>query len=181
MKELVEKKHQDYKNNPKKCEECGVKLSFYQHRNSYRFCGRSCSAAFNNRKKRIIRYCKFCNRELMSHQKSYCGNKCQGKFKKKKTVEKIEQSGRGGYVRTAKAYLIDKYGPQCMICKRKTWNNKPIPLNLDHIDGNHLNDLLTNLRIICCNCDAQTDTYKAKNKGNGRHSRRQRYKEGKSY
>ena len=33
----------------------------------------------------------------------------------------------------------------------------------------------------CKNCDAQTDTYKSKNKSNGRFVRRQRFKEGKPY
>lgn len=52
---------------------------------------------------------------------------------------------------------------------------------MDHIDGNSENNDLDNLRLICCNCDAQTSTYKAKNIGKGRHYRRQRYAEGKSY
>lgn len=56
-----------------------------------------------------------------------------------------------------------------------------MPLVLDHIDGHSENGQLTNLRIICNNCDALTDTYKGKNRGNGRAKRRERYKEGKSY
>ncbi len=38
-----------------------------------------------------------------------------------------------------------------------------------------------NLSLICSNCDANLPTYKSKNKGNGRHYRRIKYKEGKSY
>ena len=40
---------------------------------------------------------------------------------------------------------------------------------------------LENLRLICSNCDTLTPTYKGRNKGNGRFSRRQRYQEGKSF
>src|SRR6266540_5330922 len=40
---------------------------------------------------------------------------------------------------------------------------------------------LDNLRLICPNCHAQTETYKAKNMGRGRHYRRERYAKGKSY
>lgn len=48
---------------------------------------------------------------------------------------------------------------QCEICKGITWNDKDIPLELDHIDGNHYNNELKNLRILCPNCHAQTTTY----------------------
>jgi 5-methylcytosine-specific restriction endonuclease McrA len=51
----------------------------------------------------------------------------------------------------------------CSICKLSAWNGKPIPLELDHIDGCHTNNTYTNLRAICPNCHAQTDTYKGKN------------------
>lgn len=61
------------------------------------------------------------------------------------------------------------------------WNLKEIPLIMDHIDGNSYNSSLKNLRFICPNCDALLPTYKGRNKGNGRYSRRKRYKEGKSY
>jgi 5-methylcytosine-specific restriction endonuclease McrA len=56
-----------------------------------------------------------------------------------------------------------------------------MPLVLDHIDGNSDNWDLKNLRMICCNCDALTPTYKNRNRGNGRFLRRIRYREGKSY
>ena len=56
-----------------------------------------------------------------------------------------------------------------------------MPLVLDHMNGNPEDNHLTNLRLLCCNCDAQTATYKGKNKGNGRHARRERYRAGKSF
>ena len=61
------------------------------------------------------------------------------------------------------------------------WNKKPIPLEVEHNDGNSDNNLMKNLSLICPNCHAQTPTYKGKNKGHGRYSRRLRYQEGKSY
>lgn len=54
---------------------------------------------------------------------------------------------------------------QCEECGLTKWNGKPAPLELDHIDGNRLNNSLDNLRILCSNCHALTDTYCGKNRG----------------
>ena len=45
------------------------------------------------------------------------------------------------------------------------WNNKPLVLILDHINGVNNDNRLDNLRFVCSNCDSQLPTYKAKNKG----------------
>lgn len=37
-------------------------------------------------------------------------------------------------------------------------------MELHHIDGNTSNNKLENLQILCPNCHAQTDTFRAKNK-----------------
>jgi hypothetical protein len=59
----------------------------------------------------------------------------------------------------------------CAICGLTEWNGLPAPLELDHIDGNHENNSLGNLRIICPNCHAQTDTHCGKNCAMGRVAR----------
>lgn len=53
---------------------------------------------------------------------------------------------------------------ECSICLNTTWNGLPISLELDHIDGDHSNNLLSNLRILCPNCHAQTPTHRGKNR-----------------
>ena len=54
---------------------------------------------------------------------------------------------------------------KCHICENKGWQGKKIPLELDHIDGDHGNNRIKNLRLVCPNCHAQTSTYRVKKKG----------------
>ncbi|KRC59040.1 hypothetical protein ASE14_14675 [Agromyces sp. Root81] len=38
------------------------------------------------------------------------------------------------------------------------WNGRPLTLELDHVDGDRLNNELSNLRLLCPNCHAQAET-----------------------
>lgn len=40
----------------------------------------------------------------------------------------------------------------CEICKMSLWQGKNLPLELHHKDGNHFNNQLNNLEILCPNC-----------------------------
>ena len=53
---------------------------------------------------------------------------------------------------------------KCECCGITEWNGQSTPIELDHIDGNRYNNTIENLRILCPNCHAQTDTYRGKNK-----------------
>jgi Zn finger protein HypA/HybF involved in hydrogenase expression len=48
---------------------------------------------------------------------------------------------------------------KCESCSRTEWNDKPIPIELDHINGDNVDNRIENLRILCPNCHAQTPTY----------------------
>lgn len=60
-----------------------------------------------------------------------------------------------------KKQLIEKFGYKCSNpkCQIAEWNKKEITLQVDHIDGNNVNDNLENVRLLCPNCHYETDTY----------------------
>ena len=53
---------------------------------------------------------------------------------------------------------------KCAFCGNTgKWNNKALVLQLDHINGDHFDNRLENLRLLCPNCHSQTKTYAGKN------------------
>lgn len=58
--------------------------------------------------------------------------------------------------------------PVCVSCQQDVWLGRPIPLELDHVDGDKTNNLLENLRLLCPNCHALTPTYRGKNRASMR-------------
>jgi hypothetical protein len=49
---------------------------------------------------------------------------------------------------------------KCNICTlQNMWNNKPLSLQLDHINGINNDNRIENLRFLCPNCHSQTDTF----------------------
>ncbi|MFE3721419.1 HNH endonuclease signature motif containing protein [Streptomyces cyaneofuscatus] len=55
---------------------------------------------------------------------------------------------------------------RCALCGTgRTWRERPLPLEVDHIDGNWRNNRPENLRLLCPNCHSTTDTYRGRGKG----------------
>lgn len=53
---------------------------------------------------------------------------------------------------------------RCYVCGLTEWNGQPLSLQLDHINGVHLDHRIENLRLLCPNCHSQTETFAGKNK-----------------
>ena len=71
----------------------------------------------------------------------------------------------GSFALKRKLLKAKVFEEKCQKCQGTEWNSQPMPLELDHIDGNPANNNLSNLRILCPNCHAQTETHGGRNKG----------------
>ncbi|QYA94478.1 HNH endonuclease [Streptomyces anulatus] len=55
---------------------------------------------------------------------------------------------------------------RCSLCGTgRIWRDRPLPLEVDHIDGNWRNNRPQNLQLLCPNCHSTTDTYRGRGKG----------------
>ena len=189
-----------FKNEEVTCLNCDCKFKSTKSQ-SRKFCSQSCSAIFNNRKrvkkenenkkenkskrirkKKEIGTCLNCKSEIIRDNgkttAKYCSIDCQMVFQMNLRIGSGKASSR-----TLKNYLIKSFGNKCMLCGWDKINpiTGRVPIELEHVDGDSENNSLDNLKLLCPNCHSLTPTYKVLNSGKGRHSRRERYKEGKSY
>ena len=80
---------------------------------------------------------------------------------KKTPLEKILVKGSGWGSGQIRRRLIKEGIKEykCENCKLTEWMGIPIPLELHHINGDHYDNRLDNLIILCPNCHALTDSH----------------------
>jgi hypothetical protein len=151
-----------------KCQ-CGKEFATQRALNAHQVAHKNKPTRYSVSRKKTQKMCKclFCKKEFEhsnSTENKFCSLKCFGDYQWEVVSKaKIEQGLGGNY----KRYLKEKFGDVCSECgQTSTWNNKPLTLQLDHIDGNSDNNQLSNLRLLCPNCHTQTDTHGSKGQGN---------------
>lgn len=83
-----------------------------------------------------------------------------------KPLEEILVSGRPTQSDRLRKRLLSEgiFEARCNWCELTEWRGQDIPLELDHINGEHDDNRIENLRLLCPNCHAQTETYRGKNR-----------------
>lgn len=84
----------------------------------------------------------------------------KGPSPRRKTIDELLQKGSSlndkQKLRLIQAnVLIEK----CYECSITHWQNRKLSLHLDHINGDHYDNRLENLRLLCPNCHSLTPTY----------------------
>lgn len=92
-------------------------------------------------------------------------NKISDPRKKKRTLDILlstKHKSRG--ILKKELFKQNLLKNECYECKlQPLWNNKPLIMHLDHINGINNDNRLENLRVLCPNCHSQTETYAGKN------------------
>lgn len=166
------------------CANCGVETK------SKKYCSRACSNIAQPRRQRqqrqqpqrrvsyAINTCTTCGQKTSNPK--YCSNACSGIGRRNTQLTEWlagNVSGTSLFGNTQsfiKRWLRETYGDKCSRCGwaevHPTTGN--VPVELDHIDGDHMNSRPENVRLLCPNCHALTPTFRALNVGNGRPKRR---------
>jgi len=111
---------------------------------------------------------------------NYCSKKCHGESRTKAAFEKYRIKFEKGLLkdeiddrRWIYRVLVEKDGNVCNVCGMNgEWQDKPLRLIVNHINGDSRNSKPSNLELICPNCESQSPFFKSRNIGNGRKRRR---------
>lgn len=126
-----------------------------------RYCGQSCYDEQKPRKR--PRTCAQCGEKIGPKAASdarFCSIRCSNigrrgiAYDGERARCKVVQHVR------LKRELIAEHGERCVKCGiGPEWNDQPLTLQMDHINGNRANRDKANLRLLCPNCHSQTPTY----------------------
>ena len=159
-----------------KCQKCNL-----DHDGSFgsgKYCSRKCANSRGPRndifKKKVSEKLKGTlpwnsGKTLTEEHKEKISNSGKGKIRSRVSDEEVfvENSNVSRHVAKKRIIrdLLIEY--KCSCCNLGSiWNDKPIVLQLDHINGVNDDHRLENLRFLCPNCHTQQDTYAAKNRFN---------------
>lgn len=128
------------------CGHCKTEFGFKGYSSNHKFCSLECFYTNKATRKNVLKEKRY---------KDWLADKDLGVKNPRKLIRE---------------FLIRRDGYKCSCCGINSWNGKDITLWTDHIDGNATNNKQDNFRLICPNCDSQSDTFGGKNYGKGRKS-----------
>lgn len=166
----------------KNCLECGKIL---EGRWQKKFCSRSCSTSYKNKKKGTtyndneleiaIKNSFSISQTLKNLNLTNCSDNYPTIRReiKRLNLDISHFKGRGcnhdkklknwdEYKTNSalKKQLVKYYGNKCQKCGIDSWFGKQIVLELHHIDGNGDNNNIENLKLLCPNCHSQTNNWR---------------------
>ena len=180
-KTLSQKIQDTYYQNPKLCQVCKSIISFEKKCNSH--CSMSCASVTRNTgvrrhgNSRQSANCLICGNKTKPGKK-YCSQSCAGKINTFDIAAWLNGEIEGGNVNGCKTpiknYLLKETNYRCSKCG---WNKvnpvtNKVPLEVNHIDGDSSNNVVSNLEVLCPNCHSLTPNFRALNKNSSRTYRR---------
>ena len=174
----------------KKCGNCetndAVKYSKYSNGE---FCSSKCARSFSTKEKRVDINKRVS--EKLTRRKTRNYTSIENKIKKSKVKKEytnltpdekwnIIKEKRKSYFnniilnaefstlsfeRLRKRIILEQ-NEKCCRCGFSEWQGEKITLELEHMDGNHHNNVRGNLEALCPNCHSLTPTWRGKNKKN---------------
>lgn len=121
-----------------------------------------------------MKVCKKCGKVLSGRKRrnTYCSLECCNNEKREEKIKSwlggdmevaIKKDGR--LSDTVRNYLLNRADYRCEVCGWGERNrfSESVPLEVHHIDGNYLNNHISNLKVLCPNCHSLTPNYRALN------------------